>query len=78
MLIRKTLVERFFSFVVKGEATHHYWLWCGAIGDDGYGRFWVKDLATGKGRVSCASFRHATCHEQRVRTSLSPLNASTA
>ena len=34
--------ERFFSHVVKGEQPHHCWLWVGAIGDDGYGRFWVK------------------------------------
>ena len=47
----RSVEERFFSFVVKGEATHHCWLWCGAVGDDGYGRFWVKDLVTGKGRV---------------------------
>lgn len=30
--------ERFFSYVVKGEETHHCWIWTGAIGDDGYGR----------------------------------------
>lgn len=44
-------VERFFSHVVKGPESHHCWIWCGAIGDDGYGRFWVKDEGTGKQRV---------------------------
>lgn len=47
----RSLEERFFSHVVKGPLPHHCWLWCGAVGDDGYGRFWVKDPATGKGRV---------------------------
>lgn len=47
----RSLEERFFSHVVKGAEPHHCWLWCGAIGDDGYGRFWVKDPVTGKGRV---------------------------
>lgn len=47
----KTVEQRFFSHVLKGEQSHHCWLWCGAVGDDGYDRFWVKDPATGKGRV---------------------------
>lgn len=47
----RSVEERFFSHVVKGPESHHCWLWCGAVGDDGYGRFWVKDLVTGKGRV---------------------------
>ena len=47
----RSLEERFFSHVVKGPQPYHCWLWCGAVGDDGYGRFWVKDLVTGKQRV---------------------------
>ena len=47
----RSLEERFFSHVVKGPQPYHCWLWCGAGGDDGYGRFWVKDLVTGKQRV---------------------------
>lgn len=33
---------RFWSHVVKGPEIDDCWLWTGAIGDDGYGRFWVK------------------------------------
>ncbi|QRZ61372.1 HNH endonuclease [Rothia sp. ZJ932] len=36
-------VQRFFSYVVKGPELTSCWLWVGAIGDDGYGRFWVKE-----------------------------------
>lgn len=39
---KKTTRERFDSFIIKGEQPHHCWLWVGAVGDDGYGRFWVK------------------------------------
>lgn len=42
--------QRFYSYVVKGTAPEHCWIWTGAIGDDGYGRFWVKD-PDGKQRV---------------------------
>jgi hypothetical protein len=33
--------ERFWSHVVKGPAVSDCWIWTGAVGDDGYGRFWV-------------------------------------
>ncbi|WP_269929313.1 hypothetical protein [Kocuria massiliensis] len=33
--------ERFWSKVVKGSAEADCWIWVGAIGDDGYGRFWI-------------------------------------
>lgn len=36
-----TASERFWSHVVKGPAPTDCWIWTGAIGDDGYGRFWV-------------------------------------
>lgn len=42
LMSKKTTRERFDSFVIKGEQPHHCWLWVGAVGDDGYGRFWVK------------------------------------
>lgn len=48
---RRSIEERFFSHVVKGSLVHHCWLWCSAIGDDGYGRLWVKDPVTGQQRV---------------------------
>lgn len=34
-----TPVDRFFTFVVKGEVLHHPGLRGDAVGDDGYGRF---------------------------------------
>lgn len=38
----RTEVERFWSFVVKGPEPDDCWFWTGAISDDGYGRFWIK------------------------------------
>jgi hypothetical protein len=39
-------VDRFWSRVVKGPRETDCWLWAGggtaAIGDDGYGRFWIS------------------------------------
>ena len=35
-------IDRFWSYVVKGPREADCWLWTGAIGDDGYGRFWVR------------------------------------
>lgn len=35
-------IARFWSRVVKGPSEDDCWLWSGAIGDDGYGRFWLK------------------------------------
>ncbi len=35
-------VDRFWSHVVKGPCEADCWIWTGAIGDDGYGRFWVQ------------------------------------
>lgn len=40
---RPSDAERFWSHVVKGPAVGDCWIWTGAIGDDGYGRFWTKD-----------------------------------
>lgn len=34
-------IDRFWSHVVKGPRETDCWIWVGAIGDDGYGRFWV-------------------------------------
>jgi len=33
--------ERFWKHVVQGPAVADCWIWTGAIGDDGYGRFWL-------------------------------------
>jgi len=36
-----TAPDRFWSHVVKGPNRSDCWIWTGAIGDDGYGRFWL-------------------------------------
>jgi hypothetical protein len=40
--------ERFFSHVVKGPTRDDCWVWTGAVGDDGYGRFWVPQPGGGQ------------------------------
>ena len=34
-------IARFDRFIVRGPGERDCWIWTGAIGDDGYGRFWV-------------------------------------
>lgn len=34
-------VERFWRHVVKGPQPADCWIWTGAVGDDGYGRYWT-------------------------------------
>ncbi|KQQ18765.1 hypothetical protein ASF48_17765 [Rathayibacter sp. Leaf299] len=36
------IADRFWPRVVKGPAPEDCWIWTGAIGDDGYGRFWTR------------------------------------
>jgi len=38
---------RFWSKVVKGPGPEDCWIWVGAIGDDGYGRYW-ENTPTGQ------------------------------
>ncbi len=33
---------RFWAKVVRGPGSRDCWIWTGAIGDDGYGRFWIR------------------------------------
>lgn len=33
---------RFWEKVIKGPGPSACWIWIGAIGDDGYGRFWTQ------------------------------------
>jgi hypothetical protein len=40
--------ERFWSHVVQGPAPSDCWIWTGAVGDDGYGRFWVPQADGGQ------------------------------
>jgi len=35
-------LDRFFRKVIKGPRPEDCWLWVGAIGDDGYGRFSIR------------------------------------
>jgi hypothetical protein len=42
-------VARFWRHVVKGPGERDCWIWVGAIGDDGYGRFWTT--RDGRARV---------------------------
>lgn len=34
--------KRFWEKVIKGPGPSACWIWTGAIGDDGYGRFWTQ------------------------------------
>lgn len=43
--------ERFDKRVIKSKDIAGCWVWVGALGDDGYGRFWLKDSATGRQKV---------------------------
>jgi hypothetical protein len=40
--------EHFWSHVVQGPAPADCWIWTGAVGDDGYGRFWVPQPGGGQ------------------------------
>lgn len=45
-MARASDVERFWTYVVKGPSTDDCWIWVGAVGDDGYGRFWTAGDGT--------------------------------
>ncbi|WIB72535.1 hypothetical protein [Curtobacterium sp. MCBD17_026] len=49
--MRATEEERFWSHVVKGPEPDDCWFWSGAIGDDGYGRFWTQSANAGQRAV---------------------------
>ena len=51
--------RRFWEKVVKGETPGACWVWTGAIGGDGYGRFWVKDPNTEAGEKMWRAHRFA-------------------
>ncbi|WP_314365886.1 HNH endonuclease [Rothia mucilaginosa] len=51
--------RRFWEKVIKGETTGACWVWVGAIGADGYGRFWVKDPSTEAGEKMWRAHRFA-------------------
>lgn len=54
-------VERFYAHVLQGPSADSWWLWTGAISDDGYGRFWFNTTA-GQKVVSAHRFALATVH----------------
>ena len=39
---------RFWEKVIKGPTENACWIWTGAIGDDGYGRFWTQTPGSGQ------------------------------
>ena len=51
--------RRFWEKVVKGETPGACWIWVGAIGADGYGRFWVKDPESETGEKMWRAHRYA-------------------
>lgn len=51
--------RRFWDKVVKGETPGACWVWVGAIGADGYGRFWVKDSKLEAGEKMWRAHRYA-------------------
>lgn len=54
--------DRFWSHVVQGPAEQSCWLWTGAIGDDGYGRFWISDQHAPNGQRAVRPHRWALAH----------------
>lgn len=51
--------KRFWDKVIKGQGPGACWVWTGAIGADGYGRFWVKDRDTPEGFTMWRAHRYA-------------------
>ena len=51
--------SRFWAKVVQGTAPGACWVWVGAIGADGYGRFWVKDPESEAGEKMWRAHRYA-------------------
>ena len=51
--------RRFWEKVVKGDSPGACWVWVGAIGADGYGRFWVKDPESEAGEKMWRAHRYA-------------------
>ncbi|WP_186369141.1 HNH endonuclease [Rothia kristinae] len=42
-MIETTDAQRFASKIVRGPGARDCWIWTGAVGDDGYGRFWTRN-----------------------------------
>ncbi|WP_172407772.1 hypothetical protein [Microbacterium sp. AISO3] len=59
---RMSDVDRFWSYVVRGPRRDDCWVWTGAVGDDGYGRFWTAGDGAGQRTMRPQRFlyRHLT------------------
>ncbi len=55
-------IDRLWTYVVKGPEPDDCWIWTGAIGDDGYGRFWTAGDGSGQRTMRPQRFlyRHLT------------------
>lgn len=58
----KSIEERFNSRIIKSDQLEGCWIWTGAIGNDGYGRFWLKDPVNNVQKVVRA---HRFAYEMR-------------
>lgn len=54
--------SRFWSHVLRGPHAVSCWMWTGAIGDDGYGRFWIHDDTAPKQQRAVRPHRWALAH----------------
>ena len=54
-----TARARFWSKVIRGEGAGACWIWCGAIGSDGYGRFWLNDPSEPQAQRVMRAHRYA-------------------
>ena len=50
--------DRFWSEVIKGPRPDDCWLWTGAVSDDGYGRYWIRNEAGGQQAVRPQRYAH--------------------
>jgi hypothetical protein len=50
--------DRFWSKVIKGPRPDDCWLWTGAVADDGYGRYWIRNEAGGQQAVRPQRYAH--------------------
>ncbi len=50
---------RFDRHVLRGPGPTSCWIWVGAIGDDGYGRFWIRDETAPNGQRAVRPHRWA-------------------
>lgn len=55
-------LARFHAKVVRGPGPGDCWIWTGAIGDDGYGRFWTPTGDGGQRMIRAHRYALATVH----------------